>query len=70
MKKRIAEPVVRRTGNIMRTVLIWLGFLAAVIAGLLLVATSGNERIELALIILGMLFYGFALRDFDVDDDD
>lgn len=61
---------VQKTGNILRSVLIWLGFASAIIAGLLLMFTEGNEKVELALVIFGMFFYGFALRDFDVDDDD
>lgn len=71
MTRKISQEVhAQKTGNILRTVLIWFGFVAAVIAGLLLVFTQGNEKVELALVIVGMFLYGFALHDFDVDDDD
>ena len=69
-KKHRHEAHVQKTGNILRTVLIWAGFILAVLAGVLLVVDRGNERVALALIIAGMLSYGFALHDFDTDDDD
>lgn len=64
------ESTVQKTGNILRTVLIWSGFTLAVLAGMLLAVAPGNERVSLALVIAGMLAYGFALHDFDTDDDD
>ncbi len=71
MAKKIHHDVhVQKTGNILRTVLIWAGFLLAMVAGLMLVFEPGNERVALAMVVGGMLAYGFALRDFDVDDDD
>ena len=71
MAKRIVhEKHIQKTGNLLRTVMIWSGVLLALAAGLLLYFTDGNERVVLALIIVGMLAYGFALHDFDVDDDD
>jgi hypothetical protein len=69
-KKRIAEPTVRRTGNILRTVLIWIGAALALLAGLILMVSQGNERVVLGLLIVAVVVYGFVLRDFDVDDDD
>lgn len=70
VKRQRHEHSVQKTGNILRTVLIWAGFLLAMVAGLILVFEPGNERVALALVVAGMLSYGFALRDFDVDDDD
>jgi hypothetical protein len=69
-KKRIAEPTVRRTGNILRTVLIWIGAALALLAGLILMVSQGNERVVLGLLVVAIVVYGFVLRDFDVDDDD
>ena len=69
-KKRIAEPTVRRTGNILRTVLIWIGAALALLAGLILMVSQGNERVVLRLLVVAIVVYGFVLRDFDVDDDD
>lgn len=69
-KKRIAEPTVRRTGNILRTVLIWIGAALALLAGLILMVSQGNERVVLGLLVVAVVVYGFVLRDFDVDDDD
>ncbi len=66
--KQVAH--VQKTGDILRTTLIWAGFLLAVAAGLMLVFSDGNLKVELALVVAGMLCYGFALRDFDIDDDD
>jgi hypothetical protein len=40
------------------------------IAGLIVLLSQGNERIALAMVIGSVLVYGFALRDFDIDDDD
>jgi len=68
--KALHEKHVQKTGNILRSVLIWAGFLLAAAAGLTLLLTSGYERVELALVIGAVLCYGFALRDFDIDDDD
>ncbi|MBP6037834.1 MAG: hypothetical protein KA604_00660 [Candidatus Saccharimonas sp.] len=64
------ERHVQKTGNILRTVLIWAGFLLGAIAGLIVLLSQGNERIALAMVIGSVLVYGFALRDFDIDDDD
>ncbi len=68
--KVVHERHVQKTGNILRTVLIWAGFLLAFLAGVVLLFTDGNQRVALVMVIVGMLAYGFALRDFDVDDDD
>lgn len=70
VKKLRHEHHVQKSGNILRTVLVWAGFLLAVLAGVLLIVDRGNEPVALALIIAGMLAYGFSLHDFDVDDDD
>lgn len=68
--KVLHEKHVQKTGNLLRTVLIWSGLLLAVVAGALLFFTEGNERVVLALVITGMIAFGFALHDFDLDDDD
>jgi len=61
---------VRKTGNILRTILIWSGIVTLVAAGMTLYFWPGNERVVLYMLITIGVVYGLALLDFDVDDDD
>ena len=71
MAKKIRhERSVQKTGNILRTMLIWIGAGLAVLGGFILLLSQGNERVVLALLVVTAVVYGFVLRDFDVDDDD
>lgn len=69
-RNQIADKSVRRTGNIMRTILIWVGVALAALGGLILFVSQGNERVVLGLLVLVAIVYGFVLHDFDIDDDD
>ena len=71
MAKKIRhERSVQKTGNILRTMLIWTGAGLALLGGFILLLSQGNERVVLALLVVTAVVYGFVLRDFDVDDDD
>lgn len=71
MAKKIRhERSVQKTGNILRTMLIWIGAGFALLGGFILLLSQGNERVVLALLVVTAVVYGFVLRDFDVDDDD
>ena len=71
MAKKIRhERSVQKTGNILRTMLIWIGAGLALLGGFVLLLSQGNERVVLALLVVTAVVYGFVLRDFDVDDDD
>lgn len=71
MAKKIRhERSVQKTGNILRTMLIWIGAGLALLGGFILLLSQGNERVVLALLVVTAVVYGFVLRDFDVDDDD
>ena len=70
VKKIVHEKHIQKTGNILRSVMIWVGFLFAMAAGLIVLLSSGNERVALALVIAAVFVYGFVLRDLDIDDDD
>ena len=71
MAKKIRhERIVQKTGNNLRTMLIWIGAGLALLGGFILLLSQGNERVVLALLVVTAVVYGFVLRDFDVDDDD
>ncbi len=69
-RKVIEQPHVRKTGNILRTFIIWAGLVLLIAAGLTEFFWPGNERIVTYLLIAVGIAYGLALLDFDVDDDD
>ena len=70
IKKQRHEAHVQKSGNIVRTVAIWLGLLLAIVALGTLLFVDGSEKAVVGMVLVGMVAYGFSLLDFDVDDDD
>lgn len=70
VKKQVQERHVQKTGNILRTVLIWVGLLVGITALLIEFLWPGNERAVLGMLAVVAVVYGMTLLDFDVDDDD
>lgn len=68
------QPIVRRdvkkSGNFLRTILIWSGIVMAVAALALVMFWPGNEKVVTYLILVTLVAFGVVLLDFDVDDDD
>jgi UPF0716 family protein affecting phage T7 exclusion len=70
MVKRVHERITQKTGNMLRTILIWVGALLALAAGLLLMGGVVSEKVAVYFLVATAIVYGFVLLDFDVDDDD
>lgn len=70
VKKRVQNPPVQKSGNILRTVLIWAGLLLVVISAFLAMNGYVSDRVAYYMVVAAMVAYGFVLLDFDVDDDD
>ena len=70
MAKRVHERTTQKTGNILRTILIWTGGLLAAAAGTCLLSGLVSEKVALYMFVATAVVYGFVLLDFDVDDDD
>jgi hypothetical protein len=69
-KKPRYERHVQKTGNALRTFLIWAGIVLVLVAALIEYFWPGNERVVLYVLMVVGLAYGAALLDFDTDDDD
>ncbi|MFZ1258493.1 MAG: hypothetical protein WAQ25_03425 [Candidatus Saccharimonas sp.] len=68
--KRSHSRPVQKTGNILRTCLIWFGMLTTIVAVALLMLGYISERVAWYMGAVTLLAYGMTLLDFDVDDDD
>ena len=69
-KRRVHEQAVQKTGNVLRTVMIWSGLALALVAAVLVMTGLITERVGFYLLVATAVAYGFALFDFDVDDVD
>ena len=70
VKKVLHNQPVQKSGNIVRTILIASGMLIAVLAAILVMVGVVSERVGFYLLVVTLIAFGFALLDFDVDDDD
>ncbi len=70
VKKVLHEKPVQKSGNIVRTILIVVGMATAVLASLLVMSSVVSEKVGLHMLVATAVAFGFALLDFDVDDDD
>ncbi len=69
-RKVVQAKHIQRTGNVLRTFLIWAGIVLLLVAGAIEYLYPGNEKIVIYILIAVGLCYGASLLDFDVDDDD
>lgn len=70
VKKRLQRPPVQKSGNIVRTVLIWAGLLLVVVSAFLVMNGYISDRVAYYMAVAAMVAYGFVLLDLDVDVDD
>lgn len=70
VKKVLHKKPVQASGNIVRTVLIVIGMLSALMASVLVMSSVISEKVGFYMLVVTALAFGFALLDFDVDDDD
>lgn len=70
VKKVLHEKPVQKSGNIVRTILIVVGMVSALLASFLVMSGIVSERVGFYMLVATALAFGFALLDFDVDDDD
>lgn len=69
-RKVVQAKHIQKTGNVLRTFLIWAGIVLVLVAGAVEFFWPGNEKVVLYVLMVVGLVYGAALLDFDVDDDD
>ncbi len=69
-KKQLHVRQVQKTGNILRSFLIWAGIVTTVLAAMLLMSGAISERVAIYMMAAVLVSFGLALVDFDVDDDD
>ncbi len=70
VKKVLHEKPVQKSGNIVRTVLIVVGMVVALLAGFFVMSNVISEKVGFYMLVITALAFGFALLDFDTDDDD
>ena len=70
VKKHVHVRQVQKTGNLLRSFLIWAGIAMTVLAAALLMGDVISDRVALYMMAVVLLSFGFSLVDFDVDDDD
>lgn len=70
VKKRVHVRQVQKTGNLLRSFLIWAGIATTVLSAALLMGGVISDRVALYMIAVVLVAFGFSLVDFDVDDDD
>ncbi|MBC7764507.1 hypothetical protein H7Y29_02220 [Microbacteriaceae bacterium] len=70
VKKVLHKKPVQASGNIVRTVLIVIGMVSALMASVLVMSSVISEKVGFYMLVVTAVAFGFALLDFDVDDDD
>ena len=70
VKKRVHVRQVQKTGNLLRSFLIWAGIATTVLSAALLMGDVISDRVALYMMAVVLVAFGVSLVDFDVDDDD
>lgn len=70
VKKQVHVRQVQKTGNLLRSFLIWAGIAITILTAALLMGDVISDRVALYMIAVVLVAFGFSLVDFDVDDDD
>ena len=70
VKKQVHVRQVQKTGNLLRSFLIWAGIAITILTAALLMGNVISDRVALYMMAVVLVAFGFSLVDFDVDDDD
>ena len=70
VKKQVHVRQVQKTGNLLRSFLIWVGIAITILTAALLMGDVISDRVALYMIAVVLVAFGVSLVDFDVDDDD
>jgi hypothetical protein len=70
VKKQVHVRQVQKTGNLLRSFLIWAGIAITILTAALLMGDVISDRVALYMMAVVLVAFGVPLVDFDVDDDD
>ena len=70
VKKQVHVRQVQKTGNLLRSFLIWAGIAITILTVALLMGDVISDRVALYMMAVVLVAFGVSLVDFDVDDDD
>ena len=70
VKKQVHVRQVQKTGNLLRSFLIWAGVAITILTAALLMGDVISDRVALYMMAVVLFAFGVSLVDFDVDDDD
>lgn len=70
VKKQVHVRQVQKTGNLLRSFLIWAGIAITILTAAFLMGDVISDRVALYMMAVVLVAFGFSLVDFDVDDDD
>ena len=70
VKKQVHVRQVQKTGNLLRSFLIWAGIAMTILTAALLMGDVISDRVALYMMAVVLVAFGVSLVDFDVDDDD
>ena len=70
VKKQVHVRQVQKTGNLLRSFLIWAGIAITILTVALLMGDVISDRVALYMMAVVLVAFGISLVDFDVDDDD
>ena len=69
VKKQVHVRQVQKTGNLLRSFLIWAGIAITILTAALLMGDVISDRVALYMMAVVLVAFGVSLVDFDVDDD-
>lgn len=70
VKKQVHVRQVQKTGNLLRSFLIWAGIAVTILTVAFLMGDVISDRVALYMMAVVLVAFGISLVDFDVDDDD
>lgn len=70
VKKQVHVRQVQKTGNLLRSFLIWVGIAITILTVAFLMGDVISDRVALYMMAVVLVAFGISLVDFDVDDDD
>ena len=70
VKKQVHVRQVQKTGNLLRSFLIWAGIAITILTVAFLMGDIISDRVALYMMAVVLVAFGISLVDFDVDDDD
>ena len=70
VKKQVHVRQVQKTGNLLRSFLIWAGIAITILTAALLMGDVISDRVALYMMAVVLVAFGVSLVDFDVDDYD